>query len=111
MSKSGNNQPGFMLYFDDFEDTLVAEFDDNALGSLLRAIIEYERYGALPEFSDKALRILWHGVKVKLDRDAEKYQETCIKKKYSRYCGTCKSKDVTPLDYDEWYKNVYSEPE
>ena len=111
MSGQDKKQPGFLLYLDDFEDALVAEFDDAALGALLRAILEYEKYGSIPDFPDRGLRILWHGVKGKLDRDAEKYQETCIKRKYSRYRGLCKENGSTPLEFDDWYIKIYSEPE
>ena len=69
-----SNRPGVILYFE-LRDQL--QFcSDEELGQLLRAILDYGATGVLPEFSDRAMQMLWYGLQSKIDHDGIRYEAT-----------------------------------
>ena len=68
----------FMLYIDTYEqwDMLT----DEQAGTLIKALFEYVRTGEKPEISDSMIRLAFRFISAQIDRDNEKYQETCQKR-------------------------------
>ena len=59
----------------------IEDLNNEQIGELFKAILDYEIDGTLPLFTDKELKIAFKFIKVGLDIDREKYQETCEKRK------------------------------
>ena len=96
------DRPGTMIYFDDFIH-LLDEIDIRDTGLLFRAIIYYGRYGEIPDFSSQlSLRVAWSFIRPKIDRDAAKYEQEIIKRRYATYCREEKKKGNAPLPFNEW---------
>lgn len=68
----------FMLYIDTYEqwDMLT----DEQAGILIKALFEYVQTGEKPEISDGMVKIAFSFISAQIDRDNEKYQETCQKR-------------------------------
>ena len=64
-------QPGVMLYFDlrDSLDGLSCEDK----GKLLDAILDYGKYGVVPEFSGM-LKMAWNFIRPRVDQDRDRYE-------------------------------------
>lgn len=69
------SRPGIMLYFETYQ--AMKELTDEEKGIMFTAIMEYSQYGCVPEFPDRFMRGLWAFIQPGLDRDAQKYEETC----------------------------------
>lgn len=100
-------RPGTMVYFD-FLD-MVTECTDEELGKLFRGILVYGRYGVLPDFEDRALRVLWNSVQIKIDVDEYRYRTTCISNEYKVYKRESKKRKTATLELDDWL--VMNHPE
>ncbi len=61
--------------------------DDAQLGRLFRAMYRFSVNGTEPEFDDPMLKMLFSVVRGQLERDAEKYAETCKKRAESGHKG------------------------
>lgn len=92
-------RPGVMLYFDMLEPLKVLPDADK--GRLFVAILEYGKFGTLPEF-DGMLALAWGFVKPKLDKDSEEYNRTVLKRQYATFCRALKRKDLPEITFDEW---------
>ena len=68
---------GIMLYFDILEPIRVLSDADK--GRLLVAMLEYGKYGTLPQF-DGMLALAWGFVQPKIDRDEETYENSKIQR-------------------------------
>ena len=93
------NRPGVMLFFDDWEPLL--SLSDKDLASMLRAAINFSKYGEVPEFSGP-LSIIWGIIAAKLERDQARYDKAILQKRHAVYCRITKSKGEDPLDFEEW---------
>lgn len=54
---------------------------DAEVGIVMMAILEYIKSGVLPKFSDRGLMAVFKSIKAQIDKDNEKYEETCKKRK------------------------------
>lgn len=96
-------QPGVMLYFDILEPIKVLPNEDK--GRLLEAILEYGRYGTVPEF-DGMLALAWGFVRPKIDRDREEYNRSVLRRQYATACRERKKKGEPEITFDEWVKTL-----
>lgn len=61
--------------------------DDGQLGQIFRAMYRFSVNGTEPELDDPMLKMLWSVIRGQLERDAEKYAETCKKRSESGQKG------------------------
>ncbi len=54
---------------------------DAEIGIVTIAILEYIKDGSIPKFSDRGLTAVFKTIKGQIDKDGEKYDETCKKRK------------------------------
>lgn len=94
-----SDKPGFMMYFGTWET--LAQTDDATCASFLRAAIQYSKYGVVPEYSG-VNAVIWSMIKDGLDRDAERYEQTQMGRRYATYCREEKKSGREPLSRDEW---------
>ena len=71
-------QPGVMLYFD--IRPCLARLTMDEQGQLFNAILNYGEDGIEPDF-DYMLGIAWDFIKPRLERDRERYEEVCEKRR------------------------------
>lgn len=71
-------QPGVMLYFD--IRPCLARLTLEEQGRLFNAILNYGEFGAEPDF-DYMLGIAWDFIKPRLNRDRERYEDICEKRR------------------------------
>lgn len=98
-----SEKPGFMIYFADWMPLL--KMDDTSLAALFRAVVNYGATGEVPSFTGMNA-ILWEMIVPKVDRDEERYQETCRKARFSRYKGIEKQHGREGLSYEEWCEQI-----
>lgn len=66
----------FISYLDEF--SLIS---DEQVGALIMALLRYAKDGDKPDFaSDPTLRVMFSFMSKQIDRDFEKYDETCTKR-------------------------------
>lgn len=91
-----------MLYYNDIEpwaNNLTAE----KLGELMRALLAYSHFGALPEFDNAdILKIAWETLKPKLDADNQRYVDVVTKRAYAAYVREAKKSGKRYLPLEEW---------
>jgi hypothetical protein len=107
-------RPGAMLYFDMLRP-LLNRLDDERCGKLLRAIVDYSQYGALPDDGDMLTGMAFDLLRPKLDHDAEKYEQTRVQRQYAVYRRDADKYGWPDLSFDEWrcsdfYKRASIEP-
>lgn len=90
-------QPGVMIYFDIAEPLKGLSYEEK--GRLLEAILDYGRFGLVPEF-DGLLMVVWGFIRPKLDIDASNYRKKVVRNTYSSYCA--KVPKPERMDYEEW---------
>ena len=96
-------RPGIMFYFDilsQFEELSVDE-----IGEIFLAMLKYGDTGELPEFQDRALRIVWADMQKYVDRDKIAYDKYIEQKQHAVYSREEKKKGLIPLKIDEWRAN------
>ena len=96
-------RPGIMLYFDILEPIKVLPDADK--GRLLVAMLEYGQSETEPAF-DGMLALAWGFVKPKLDRDAEEYKRTVLKRQYAAFCRDQKKKGGPDITFEEWLMTI-----
>ena len=79
MAKEKNS---FIIYYD-FEDQ-TSDFTDQQVGSLVRAVLAYEKRGELPERAEPAVRMAFLFLKPGLDSNREKYDRICERNRRNR---------------------------
>lgn len=92
-------RPGIMLYFDILEPLKVLPDADK--GRLFVAILEYGKFGVVPEF-EGMLAMAWGFIKPKLDRDGVAYENTTAQRKYAAYCKKLKARGLEKVEFEEW---------
>ena len=99
-----SNMPGVMIYLE-LKRSLEL-FTDEEKGKLLDAILNYAETGELPQFSERGMKTLWNSVREKIDRDAQKYEETRGKRRQNRlygiYKNICIRRGDDPVSFEEW---------
>ena len=100
-------QPGVMLYFDIRPCLTRLTMDEQ--GQLFRAILNYGEDGTAPDF-DYMLGIAWDFIKPRLERDRERYAETCRKKQHAAYVRECGRYGEVPLSFADWEAAGAPEP-
>ena len=94
-------KPGIMLYFDRVLPLLSLISREQA-GELLYAALNYGKDGTMPSFPDSPLSAVWSVLKVDIDRDSERYNETVRKRSYAAYCREQKRQGKDIVDYDDY---------
>lgn len=80
-----NTKKSFLVYYD-LEDQ-VAEFTDEQVGKLFRAMLAYARRSEETEIQDSEVRAAFRFVKVSMREDKEKYEKKCQINKDNSYKG------------------------
>ena len=96
----GKQKPGVMLYFDSIRPALN-RLDDQQCGSLFRAIIDYAEYGAVSDL-EPMTGMAFDLLRPKIDRDAEKYEESREQRQHAVYAREAKRRGEQPLPISEW---------
>ena len=91
-------RPGVMLYFDTWRALQYADLAEK--GMLMEAMMDYGEYGVEPQLPMK-LAQLWPFLRMSLDRDKERYEETCRKRSYAAYVRNLPTGAVK-MDFEEW---------
>lgn len=89
---------------------------DAEIGIVMVAVLEYIQSGVIPKFSDRGLTAVFKTIKGQIDKDGEKYDETCkarkdaVKKRWgkaaSRVNGSeCDTKESTSVQMIQKYTN------
>ena len=94
-------RPGIMLYFDILEPIKVLPDADK--GRLLVAMLEYGKFGNVPEF-DGMLALAWGFVKPKIDKDEQEYRMAVLRRQYATVCRERKKKGEPEITFDDWLK-------
>lgn len=100
-------QSGFMIYAEDWI-SYTEEYTSEEIGQMLKALLAYFLYGEHTEFTDRGMRQFYRQVVKAVDLDRTRYNEKCESNAYNRYRGLCKEKGATPLNRDDWKKEIYS---
>ena len=95
-------KPGVMIYFDVIPVFAYLSIEEK--GMLFEAILNYAKYGELPQLCEK-LMLIWPLIQQRLDFDEARYQVTVLKRKYSAYARWEKQNDRKPLPYSYWVEN------
>lgn len=102
-------RPGFMIYLDLFPQ--LEEYSMAEVGELVFAMRDYVEYGAVPQFEDRGLRVIWRGVQDRLNRDNERYAEEVEKRKidgsYGHYVKLCKARGEKPKEKILWLEEDF----
>ncbi len=93
--------PGFMIYVEDWADA-AEDFTVAEIGEILVGLLRFFQTGEVTEFPDRAVKQFYKAAAKGISRDAERYQERCLKNAHARYKGLCKEKGIEPLEFDEW---------
>ena len=84
----------FLVYYDMIEQLDV--LTDVEVGMLFRAVVLFAKEGVIPKFDDKALTVLFLGMKSQIERDAQKYQERCDKNRNAANNRWRKENNLSP---------------
>ena len=93
--------PGFMIYVDDWAEA-AEDFTAAEIGEIVVGLLRFFQIGEVTEFPDRAVKQFYKAAVKGISRDAERYQERCLKNAHARYKGLCKEKGIEPLEFDEW---------
>ncbi|MCI5905711.1 MAG: DUF6291 domain-containing protein [Oscillospiraceae bacterium] len=75
---ANKKKKSFMFYYDYAE--YFELLDDHEAAALIKALITYAKNGSEPRFKDKLL-VAFTAIRMQIDRDSRKYEETCRKNK------------------------------
>lgn len=93
-----------MIYLDLFPQ--LEEYSNAEVGELVFAMREYVEFGAVPQFEDRGLRVIWRGVQDRLNRDYKRYVEEVEKRRidglYGHYVKICKARGEKPKEKVLW---------
>ena len=93
-------RPGVVLYFDTIRP-VIKRLSDAQCGTLLRSVIEYAQYGVMPEL-DAMTGMAFDLLVPKIDRDAERYEESREQRQYAAYTREKKKNGEDCLSYADW---------
>lgn len=94
------NRSGVMIYFS--LRPALKFLNDDQLGQLLRAILDYAEYEEIPDFVDPLLAMAWSFVVSGIDRDWEAYQSKVVKRQYAAYCREVQRKQKQEPTFETW---------
>ena len=109
MAERKKDRPGVMLYFDSVRPALN-RLDDTKCGQLFRAVVDYAEYGVVPEL-DALVGMVFDLLVPKIDRDAEKYEESREQRQYAVYCREKQKAGEPCLKIAEWRLSRYKPPD
>ena len=93
-------RPGVMIYFS--LRPVLKYLNNEQLGQLLRAILDYGECGTVPEFTDPLPAMAWSFAQSGIDRDWESYRDKVEKRKYAAYCREAQRSGVEELSFESW---------
>ncbi len=97
-------RPGIMVYFDMMGP--LSKLPDADKGRLFWAMLEYGKFGTVPQFEGLALELAWEFVKPKIDKDSEEYNRTVLKRQYATFCRDRKKKGEPDISFEEWMMTI-----
>ena len=100
MAIKQKERPGVMLYFDDVRP-VISRLDVTQCGVLLRSVMDYAQYGVVPEL-DPMTGLAFDMLVPKIDRDAERYEESREQRQYAGYVRGKKGSGEPALSIAEW---------
>jgi len=100
MAIKQKERPGVMLYFDDVRP-VISRLDVTQCGVLLRSVMDYAQYGVVPEL-DPMTGLAFDMLVPKIDRDAERYEESREQRQYAGYVREKKRSGEPALSIAEW---------
>lgn len=101
-----SNRPGFMFYFD--TAPAFERVSDTEAGVLIKAMIAYCQTGELLPLGG-VVSIIFDMIRPKLDRDAAKYDEQIMKRKYGGYVKASRDRGDEPLSFDSWRNGLQAD--
>lgn len=96
-------KPGVMLYFDSIRPALN-RLNNEQCGALFRAILDYGEFGAVSDL-EPMTGMVFDLLRPKIDRDAEKYEESREQRQHAVYAREAKRRGEQPLSFPEWRLN------
>ena len=93
-------RPGVMLYFDALRPA-ISRLDEAQCGALLRSVLDYAQYGVVPEL-DPMTGLAFDMLVPKIDRDAERYEESREQRLYAVYVREMKKNGEQALSIEDW---------
>ena len=100
MAIKQKERPGVMLYFDDVRP-VISRLDVTQCGVLLRSVMDYAQYGVVPEL-DPMTGLAFDMLVPKIDRDAERYEESREQRQYAGYVREKKRSGEPVMSIAEW---------
>ena len=100
-----SERPGFMVYFD--SAPAFERLSDVDAGKLIKAVFSYASTGALMPL-DGMTAMAFDLLRPRLDRDAEKYEQTIQRRRYGGYSKACRERGEDPLDYEAWLEHAHA---
>lgn len=100
MTGKSKERPGVMLYFDAVRPA-ISRLDETQCGVLLRSIMDYAQYGVVPEL-DSMTGLAFDMLVPKIDRDAERYEESREQRQYAVYTREKKRSGEPVMSIGEW---------
>lgn len=100
MAIKQKERPGVMLYFDAVRP-VISRLDEIQCGVLLRSVMDYAQYGVVPEL-DPMTGLAFDMLVPKIDRDAERYEESREQRQYAGYVREKKRSGEQALSIAEW---------
>ena len=100
MTARQKERPGVMLYFDAVRPA-ICRLDETQCGVLLRSVMDYAQYGVVPEL-DPMTGLAFDMLVPKIDRDAERYEESREQRQYAGYVREKKRSGEQALSIAEW---------
>ena len=100
MTTRQKERPGVMLYFDAVRPA-ISRLNEAQCGVLLRSVMDYAQYGVLPEL-DPMTGLAFDMLVPKIDRDAERYEESREQRQYAAYTREKKRSGEQALSIAEW---------
>lgn len=100
MTTNQKERPGVMLYFDAVRPA-ISRLDAAQCGVLLCSIMDYAQYGVVPEL-DPMTGLAFDMLVPKIDRDAERYEESREQRQYASYVREKKRSGDQVLSITEW---------
>lgn len=76
---------GMILYYDLLEQ--LEDFTNAQFGETIRAVIQYDIDGSVPQFTDPIVSVAFKVLKPMLDRNKEHYEEVCAKRREAGSMG------------------------
>ena len=100
MTARQKERPGVMLYFDAVRPA-ISRLDETQCGALLRSLMDYAQYGVVPEL-DPMTGLAFDMLVPKIDRDAERYEESREQRQYAAYAREKKKTGESCLSFADW---------